>query len=287
MKTEWICKWELIPGGKKYSATYPSQLEARRAMAKVLTDAVNLQEHIRALRNDEGEDCDSSADFLEEFLSNLTMPESGLPNNYDIPDYCLLEFDSCDGFRWGYYRGECPFLSAGHVYEGNENEPYVVSFNYENPDSISRDRVNAVEIRIIEHIDYGTSAYPLMVLFALRKFPKTQDQIISTIRDYWDTVIERKAVARHLQLLQDLGFPVQKSAEGYYCCEEVREPKADFKYTPNAYPLLILQVLDSAPKTQAQIIRSVQEKYGVKIDRKAVSRHLELLKALGIDLLQK
>ena len=53
----------------------------------------------------------------------------------------------------------------------------ILSFNYENPGSVSRDRVNAVEIRIIEHIDYGTSAYPLMVLFALRKFPKTQDQI--------------------------------------------------------------------------------------------------------------
>ena len=77
-----------------------------------------------------------------------------------------------------------------------------------------------------------------------------------------------------------MGFPVQKCAEGYYCCEEVCESKTDVKYSSRAYLLMILQVLDGTPKSQAEIIRAVQEKYGVKIGRRAVKGHFELLKAM-------
>ena len=35
------------------------------------------------------------------------------------------------------------------------------------------------------------------------------------------------------------------------------------------------------PKTQTVTIQAVQKKYGTKIDRKAVSRHLKLLSDLG------
>lgn len=280
MKTEWICKWQLMPGGQKHTATYPSQSEAQKAMAKVLTDTVDLQKYIHALRNDEGEDCGSSAAFLERFLSDLTMPESEFPDCCDVPDHCMFAFDSCAGFRWGYMRGECPYLSAGYVYVGKEVEPYVISFNFENPRSISRDRVTAVEIQIYEHVDYGTSAYPLMVLQALREYPQTQDRIARTIFEAWDTVIDRKAIGRHLQLLQELGYPVQHASEGYCCKGEPGTPKPGTIFTPSAYPLLVLKVLDSTPKTQTAMIKQIQETFGTKIDRKAVVRHLELLEAL-------
>ena len=284
MKTEWICKWQLMPGGQKHTATYSSQSEAQKAMAKVLTDTVDLQKYIHALRNDEGEDCGSSAAFLEGFLSDLTMPESEFPDCCDVPDHCMFAFDSCDGFRWGYMRGECPYLSAGYVYEGDENEPYVISFNYENPISISRDRVNAVEIRIRKHINYGTSAYPVMILLALDQCAQTQEQIIHKISETWDTSIDRKAVGRHLQLLQNLGFPVQHGPDGYYYDGEKQAPKTGIKYSPSAYPLLILQVLGDTPKTKTAIIQAVQEQYGAKIDRKAVGRHLELLNAFKYNI---
>jgi hypothetical protein len=52
-------------------------------------------------------------------------------------------------------------------------------------------------------------------------------------------------------------------------------------YGPSAYPLMICKVLNGTPKAQPVIIQEVQEKYSTKIDRKAVSRHLELLGALG------
>ena len=118
--------------------------------------------------------------------------------------------------------------------------------------------------------------------WAVQKEPQTQDQIIRAILEAWDTVIDRKAVGRHLQLLQDLGFPVKHSSDGYYYSGEPHPPKNDIKSSPSAYPLLILQELDHTPKTQTAIIQSIQEKYGVKIDRKAVRRHLELLEALGL-----
>ena len=289
MKTEWICKWQLIPGGREQTAVYSSQSEAREAMAKVLNDAVDLHDHIRALRQEEGEDCGSSAGFLETFLSDLAIPETEaeIPDHLDIPEHCLLEVHANDGFRWHYMRGECPFLSAGHVYEGENNEPYVISFNYENPGTVSRNRVNAVEIRIYERIRYGTSAYPLMVWRALGENPQTQAQIARTIEQIWNTMIDRKAIGRHLQLLQDLGYPVQHGLEGYCCKGEAGAPKSGIQFSPSAYPLLILKVLDGMPRTQTAIIRAVQDRYGVKIDRKAVGRHLELLKSLGFDLLQK
>ena len=286
MKTEWICKWQLIPGGREQTAVYSSQSEAREAMAKVLNDAVDLHDHIRALRQEEGEDCGSSAGFLETFLSDLAIPETEaeIPDHLDIPEHCLLEVYANDGFRWSYMRGECPFLSAGHVYEGENIEPYVISFNYENPKFIRRDRVNAVEIRIYEHIHYGTSAYPLMVWCALREYPQTQAQIAGTIDEIWNTVIDRKAIGRHLQLLQDLGFPVQHRPEGYYRDGEPCAPKASIQYRPSAYPLLILQVLHGTPKTKTEIMQAVQEQYGAKIDRKAVGRHLELLDAFEYNI---
>lgn len=287
MKTEWICRWQYFPSCEKYTERFPTLAAARQTMANVLADAVDLQKYIRALRKEEGEDCGSSADFLEKFLSDLTMPETeeNLPDCCDIPDYCQFEFDSCDGFRWGYMRGECPYLSAGYVYEGKEIDPYVISFNYESPKTISRDRVNALEIRITERIDYGTSAYPLMVLMALYEEPATQDRIAGRIRERWDTVIDRKAIGRHLELLKTMGYPVQHGPEGYCWDGEKTAPQADASYSPSAYPLLILQVLDDTPKTKQAIAREVREQFGTKMDRKAVGRHMELL--LALDLAKK
>lgn len=283
MKTEWICSWQYIPGHEKHFETYPTQEAARKAMAKVLNDAVDLNGYLHSLRNEEGEDCGSSADFLERFLSDLTIPESEeeIPPHLDIPDHCLLEIHSNEGFRWGYMRRECPSLTVSHVYYGSNSYPFIIDFTYEHPAEITTNRLNSVRIQIDEHINYGTSAYPLMVWAVLREEPQTQEQSIRSIWQQYDTVIDRKAVGHHLQLLQDLGFPVQRSQDGYYRGGEPCDPKAGIQYGTSAYPLMILQVLDGTPQTQQEIIQKVYQRYGTKIDRKAVSRHLNLLKELG------
>lgn len=218
MKTEWHCRWQYIPGHEKHFETYPTQKAAREAMAKVLTNAIDLKQYIHAFRNEEGEDCGSSADFLEKFLSDLTIPESEdeIPPHLDIPGHCLLEIDPNEGFRWGYMRGECPSLQVSHVYYGGAGCPFVVDFAYENPVEITPNRVNSVRIQIDEHINYGKSAYPLMILRVLDDTPKTQEEIIREVYERYDTKMERKAVGRHLKLLQDMGFPVHKSKDGYH-----------------------------------------------------------------------
>ncbi len=281
MKTQWICKWQYIPGGNAQTEIYPTREAARAAMAKILNNGVNLKAYIQALRNEDGEDCSASADFLEKFLSDLALPElkDDIPCHEDLPDHCLLEIDT-DIIRWRYKRNNWPSLVAGHVFYENDRFPFVVDFAFENPSAIAPAQPNAVWIEIDEHFDYGTSAYPLMVWIALDTAPKTQDGIIRTIAETWDTVIDRKAVGRHLQLLEDLGFGVQHSREGYYCGES-QPPKAGVAYKASAYPLMILQVLDDSPKTQTQIIAAVQEKYGTKMDRRAVRRNLDLLQALN------
>lgn len=287
MKTQWICKWQLIPGGKTQTEIYPTREAARKAMAKILGEKINLTEYLRALRKEEGDDCIASADFLEDFLCSLALPETEdeIPPHWDVPDRCFLEI-STDVIRWDYQYGQRPSLVAGHVFYGNDHYPFVVDFSFENPSVITPGQPNAVWIEIDEHFDYGTSAYPLMVWIALDAEPKTQDGIIRTILETWDTVIDRKAVGRHLQLLQNLGFGVQHSQEGYYRGES-QPPKAGVVYKSSAYPLMILQVLDNATKTQTQIIAAVQEKYGTKMDRRAVSRNIKLLKTLGFTLPEK
>ena len=86
-----------------------------------------------------------------------------------------------------------------------------------------------------------------------------------------------------MRLLQDLGFGVQHSREGYYW-GNAKPPKAGAEFKASAYPLMILQVLDDIPKTQTQIISAVQEKYGIKIDRRAVSRNINMLNILSFSI---
>ncbi len=282
MKTEWICRWQYIPGREKHLESYPTLDAARMAMAKVLRDGVDLKEYLQLLRNEDGEDCGSAVDFLEKFLADLVIPKSEeeIPPHIEIPDHCRLQIHPTEGFRWDYMRGECPSFCVSHVYYGNDGYPFIVDFAYENPVEITPNRVNSVRIQIDEHIDYGKSAYPLMVWNALTEEPQTCEQLIDSIWQQYNTVIERKAVGRHLKLLENLGFPLLHNLEGYYRSGEFREHRTDVEYRPGAYPLMIALVLDGTPKTQAAIIQSVQEKFGTKIGRKAVSRHMELLKAL-------
>lgn len=284
MKIQWICKWQLIPGGKTQTEIYPTREAARKAMAKILGENINLTEYIRALRNEEGDDCIASADFLEDFLSGLALPESDdeIPPHLDVPDRCFLEI-STEVIRWDYRYKQRPSLVAGYMFYEDDHYPFVVDFSFENPSHITPKRPNALWIEIDEHLDYGTSAYPLMVSLALEETPKTIDKIIRTIQDAWKTFIDRKAVGRHLRLLQDLGFGVQHSREGYYW-GNAKPPKAGAEFKASAYPLMILQVLDDIPKTQTQIISAVQEKYGVTMDRRAVSRNINMLNILSFSI---
>lgn len=86
MKTEWICTWQLIPGGKEHREAYPTMRAAHTAMAKVLTSAVPLNGYVQLFRNEEGEDCIPSADFLKKvflrFNASRTIRQHPSPLGY-------------------------------------------------------------------------------------------------------------------------------------------------------------------------------------------------------------
>ena len=64
---------------------------------------------------------------------------------------------------------------------------------------------------------WGTSAYPLMVLKVLEDSdkPLMQTEIICRICKKYNVTMERKAVGRHLDMLHELGYKIQKSRNGF------------------------------------------------------------------------
>ena len=279
MKTKWVCTWSLIPGSARYVEKYSSEREAKAAMIQRIAEHFDLQPYISRMRKEKDEDFHDAADYLEKFLSCLSFAECA---EYSMPGLSgpVECYGSEDEFSWSCNYQHCPSFSARE--SSYDDEPGLfIGFCYQNPPKVKTPQATGINIHIVERIDYGGSANPFLVLWALGEDPQTQNQISKKILEKRDASIERKAVGRHLQLLQDLGFPVQHCPDGYYYAGEPNTPRTDIKYSSSAYPLLILQVLDCTPKTQTAIIKEIQEKYGKKIDRKAVVRNLELLNDFG------
>lgn len=279
MKTKWVCTWSLIPGSKRYVEKYSSEREAKAAMIRRIAKHFDLQPYISRMRKEKDEDFHEAADYLEKFFSCLSFAECA---EYSMPGLSgpVECYGSEDEFSWSCNYQHCPSFSARESSYDDEQGLFI-GFCYQNPPKVKTPQATGINIHIVERIDYGGSANPFLVLRVLGKDPQTQNQISKKILEKWDASVERKAVGRHLQLLQDLGFPVQHCPDGYYYAGEPNTPRTDIKYNSSAYPLLILQVLDCTPKTQTAIIKEIQEKYGKKIDRKAVVRNLELLNDFG------
>lgn len=287
MKQMFRCYWYTLPGMKRCVKAYPSHEAARRAAAKALTDAVDLHSYIRSLRCSDDGAYSNCADFLENFLTDLRIPEENKvdPSVTDTPENCIIRFDS-DEVEWKCMSRECPVLLVKERLYADSQTPdeFIVDFNFDAPENNGAKKANCFFAQINAYTDYGTSPYPLMVWWVLDEKPQTQDKIAEIFLERFKTKIDRKTVGRHLQLLRNFGFPVQVCTEGYYRDGEKSEPRTDVKYTPAAYPLLILHVLHNTPKTKSAIIQAVQEKFGNKIGRRAVGEHLDMLKAFGYNV---
>lgn len=277
MKNVWMCQWETIPGDGEHLEKFPTLAEAKKAMRQKISQCMDLSEYLA--------DLDPNAEnYLRNYLSDPDFPYSkeDAPEDYEEPEHGELILDA-NYISWDYPCDAYPRLHTDLLLDDGDKGEFEFHFWYEHMEKAPENGAKGMSIRIYSEIDYGTSAYPLIILRVLSDTPKTQDQIIQSIWEWYDKKIDRKAVGRHLKLLQDMGFPVQKSKDGYWRDGGPHAPKSDISYTPSAYPLMILQVLDGTPKSQAEIIRAVQEKYGVTIGRKAVGGHLELLKTLGFN----
>lgn len=275
MKEIWRCQWETIPGNGEQVKVFPSLATAKQAMRQKIAESIDLKEYIADLDT-------RAAQFLENYLSDPQFPRSNtdVPEAYEEPEHGELMLDS--GFIvWDYPYDAYPHLDTNLVMQEENVDAYRFEFRYNYPEEYNGNGVRELSIRMELVTDYGKSAYPLLVLSALREYPQTQDQIIKQISEIWQIATERKAIGRHLQLLQDLGLPVQHNAEGYFYNGIPGDPKPGIKFTPNAYPLMVWQVLDSTPKNHSALLGEIQEQYGTKMGRQTLARHLALLKAMG------
>ena len=248
MKEVWMCQWEATPGDGEHIERFSSLTAAKKAMREKIAERIDLEEYLADLDP-------AAAGFLGRYLSDPTFPQSksDVPGDYDEPEHGELIIDP--GFiRWDHPYDAFPRMNGNLVLEDSEHEDYTFDFWYEYPEEATGNGAKGLSIRIYSRIDYGTSAYPLMVLFALREEPATQEQIARRIQETWDTVIDRKAIGRHLELLKTLGHPIQHGTGGYYYGGETSVPATHVKWTPSAYPLMVIEVLDVEPKTQLEIV---------------------------------
>ena len=280
MRRFWICQWEVTPGNGVQTLQFPTLEEAKLAMRRKIVEHIDLSDYLDKLPLE-------AAQFISKYLSDPNFPQT--------PEECPDVFEDLEDLEEDVYGeviahsgciylnypcGLAPQLNTNLVLEDDEDDEYRLDFWYDGLWKATHNGISGMSVRIRRGIDYGTSAYPLLVLLALRKEPATQGELINRIAYHWDACIDRKAVGRHLKLLEDMGYPVQHNEKGYYYEGKETAPKPDMKYTPNTYPLMILDMLEEVPQTIDAIAQKIYEQYGVKIDRKAVSRHLELLQAL-------
>ena len=103
-----------------------------------------------------------------------------MPEDYQEPEHGELILDA--GFiRWDHPYDAYLRLNTNLVLENISDEDYTFDFWYEHPEELTDNRITGLSIRISPRIDYGTSAYPLMILRVLNSTPKSQEQIIRDV----------------------------------------------------------------------------------------------------------
>lgn len=209
MKEVWMCQWETIPGDGEHTEQFSSLAAAKQAMREKICQCIDLTAYLADLEP-------QAADFLGKYLSDPQFPKSksDVPEVYDEPEHGELLLDSCL-IHWDYPYDAFPRLKTNLVLDATPDGEYTFDFWYECPEEADANGVKGLSIRIYSRIDYGTSAYPLMILRVLNDTPKTQEMILRDVRQQYGVKMDRKAVGRHLKLLNALGFPVHKSSDGY------------------------------------------------------------------------
>ena len=276
MKKFWILQWETVPGDGEHRDKFTKLDDAKKAFRQKISQFVNLDEFFGDLDPRAGK-------FLHSYLSDPEFPRTAedVPEEYEDPEHGRLNIFSCGiDLEYPYYAYPC--LDTNLVLDSSSDDSYRFDFHYNYPEEAEGKGITELTMCIYMHIDYGNSAHPLMIWDALRKEPKTQDQIISGIYDVWQVTVDRKTVGRHLKTLKELGFPICHNASGYYYDGEFTKHEEGTKFGTSAYPLMILLVWDGARQTHAEIAQKVFERFGVKLERKAIGRHLSMLREMDM-----
>ncbi len=140
----------------------------------------------------------------------------------------------------------------------------------------------------------------VLVYRTLTDSPQSREVIRNYIWENYEAVLSLKTIGSHLNTLRKLGVPVAHRGKnkytsdrkhGYYLdnemhCDVSREEVATLGTSVNCL-LVLLALKDlSGPVRQADIIRWIEEHYGVKIGRAAVSRQIATLNDMNCHISQ-
>ena len=126
----------------------------------------------------------------------------------------------------------------------------------------------------------------VIVLEALQNRRNSYSSIASYAIERHNVSISEKTIRRHIELLQNLGYKINKNEHGFIL-EGKTMPNKNVKFGTSAYPLMILRILQQykfVRPDQALIIRFFRTEYGCKVNRKAIGRNIKALKALGYQI---
>ncbi|MBQ5886277.1 MAG: hypothetical protein IIW82_01330 [Clostridia bacterium] len=134
----------------------------------------------------------------------------------------------------------------------------------------------------------------VLVYRSLSDYPHSREVIQSYIWEDFGAVVSLKTIGNHLDTLRKLGVPVAYKGinrytldqqNGYYLdpavgCGMNREEVASLGTSVNCLLVLFALQQASGPMRQADIIRWIDENYGIKIGRVAVSRQMDSLSSM-------
>lgn len=209
MKNNIICIYETIPSQGEVKQYFPSFLACKNYIWTELISKINPTYFINKMKGLNTRYCKKAAEVLSGFFCSF---------DYKVTDTIMEDTDCC-----------LIIISPDEIHV-NLNDEFIFTYNFinkivdegvlrlvcNNESNLPKNSIKEVFLKVTETKKWGNSAYPIMVLRALEKVPKSQAQIIAFIESEYSVTIGRKAVGNHIQLLNDLGFEIQHNKKGYY-----------------------------------------------------------------------
>ena len=304
----WVCEWQIAPG--QYYPTinnFKSFTAAKKFARSLIRHKVDFSYYINKIRTGvaKKEYRMAVANFYERFFTDPSFPKSkkDIPKKEDYPEseeYCDEDdyYDSLDEIKYIMADDDEIFIDAELT-----NFPSVYSdmLFMKDPLGVYRFDINFENVFGIEYKppfnDMSVSLYPRLTpgpLFVLNELsydsPRTYQDIIENCSlDYSNRYeIEcygmDRTLRRYVAALRRVGFNVISGKKGLMLAPPsppIKDPK---RYGKTEYPLMIGRVLmDSEGKLkQADIIKKVEETFGVRMHRKTVGKCMNEIKEYGI-----
>ena len=295
MRKIWIVRYEafLDSHEERFNSFEEAKLFARETivkhhkMSEVIEDIrIGRRKKFRA----------ALSDFLQRFHSDPLFPydksdyPSDDPDDYDedIPD------DIVFGEDLDYGDTDYDYYSPEDYLEEDDTEREIEllwdindMFFMDDEDEIYIYDTPLLYVKLYPRTLTGGSSNPLIVLAALRKRtldPESYDP--SNFEPDEPEPLSPRTAYRHIKLLSDLGYVLKRNEHGFTLVGKTA-PKKHIKFGTSAYPVMLLEALESAdrPLTQGEIIDEIKERYnGTVIHRKAIGRLIGGLIELGCEI---